>query len=709
MANRYNTPAQAQFVDYTQDLPFQELMSVGATMASRADKARQDLSEYMKAHSEFNSLSNIDNEQYAALTTGRLSPIADEMAANPDLIKTAEGRARIQSAINGGDYAAINRLKTSADNMNKLKSAYEELAKKGQLNPFWHNTDFANYDTSKNGIFSQVSATPYQTLDELSDPIMSQVKPVILPEASDKMYKRTGISEAMIRQQADGIANNLATTEAGRMHMQEAIARGYTTAENAPKWLADQLFQRNAWRAGIMKEEVDPLQMERVRSGLRMAEFKEQMKWKDEFETKKAERAAAKKNGKEHDPHSKLGAFTNAHTVEVEAHKKVIDRPIIPEYKNEISNILSIAGVPKSSIDALINTTTANGFNAAFNQIKQTFPGGEMPIELEIMVKGKYSDERLVSVQNEVMDGQRVLREFSVNLGEGAVLDYYKIGELNKAATARKKVNVDKDTGEEIITTPINNNALRNGFILSGDDRIAAMYTPESMSSSREKYKENRKTTGTKYGTWNSGFPVLGSQFASSATTSSPVSNDPLRYLSEENAKKVVDKFPNITQSLISYAGNVDYATDGTTTRIGSDNGNTFYALGEVHIPIKKFEEATDKIAKDLNIPAVSGKDLRKLWSSDFGDGFGIGEIKKFKSTSYNKKDSPESDSEVFVMKMATPIFNDAYSSYEWNASGMKDLYGTSENAKNANYGQSVSEFASLEADREPVQNIYMK
>jgi hypothetical protein len=75
------------------------------------------LQNHIQKWSEFQSPSAVDTKRYYDLTIGSMKDYITELASNPDLLKTQEGRSRLYSMINNVDYNALSNLKQSRDAM----------------------------------------------------------------------------------------------------------------------------------------------------------------------------------------------------------------------------------------------------------------------------------------------------------------------------------------------------------------------------------------------------------------------------------------------------------------------------------------------------------------------------------------------------------------------------------------------------------------
>ena len=136
--NRYDTPAQAEFINTYVPIPFEQLYTLGRDAKTEVDKAIAEQSAALSKWSEFRSPSAVDTAAWNELTLGAVKPVIDKLASNPDLIKTVEGRSMLRSAINNVDTSKLALLQQSRDNLLQRQKVDQELMMKGLYNPEWH-------------------------------------------------------------------------------------------------------------------------------------------------------------------------------------------------------------------------------------------------------------------------------------------------------------------------------------------------------------------------------------------------------------------------------------------------------------------------------------------------------------------------------------------------------------------------------------------
>lgn len=176
-ANMYDQPAQAKFIDTYVPIPFQELYTLGTQAKQDVEKAVQDLSGKIQTWSQFKSPSSKDTQNFYNLTIGAMADDIERLAANPDLLKTQEGRHAIQSKINNLDYKTLSNIKQSADNLSERLKSIEKMKADGLYKESWDDINVSQWDTVNKGIMNSLSPTKYVKMHDLADPYASQLKP----------------------------------------------------------------------------------------------------------------------------------------------------------------------------------------------------------------------------------------------------------------------------------------------------------------------------------------------------------------------------------------------------------------------------------------------------------------------------------------------------------------------------------------------------
>lgn len=274
--NRFDKPIESEYISQYTPIPFEQLYAIGKANNERVDKAYQDLGNQFTKWSEFRSPSAIDTKRWYDLTVGAGQDIVNKLAANPDLIKTAEGRSLIQSFINTRPYNELSQLQQSREGLLQRQKVNQQLMLSGKYNPLWHEVDFTNYNTLDSGVFNDVAPLAYKSEVDLVKPYVDNLKPGFIRQ--EGAYDWRGVSSERTDQE---IANNISAiynTPEAQKHIQVLIQQGYTPEQ------ANALFANRIYRAGrefaYEDRELNPLskiyeedRLKRARTGQQTAQI----------------------------------------------------------------------------------------------------------------------------------------------------------------------------------------------------------------------------------------------------------------------------------------------------------------------------------------------------------------------------------------------------------------------------------------------------
>lgn len=275
--NRFDKPIESEYISQYTPIPFEQLYAIGKANNERVDKAYQDLGNQFTKWSEFRSPSAVDTKRWYDLTVGAGQDIVNKLAANPDLIKTAEGRSLIQSFINTRPYNELSQLQQSREGLLQRQKVNQQLMLSGKYNPLWHEVDFTNYNTLDRGVFNDVAPLAYKSEVDLVKPYVDNLKPGFIRQ--EGAYDWRGVSSERTDQE---IANNISAiynTPEAQKHIQVLIQQGYTPEQ------ANALFANRIYRAGrefaYEDRELNPLSKIYEEDRLKRARTKEQQAtWK---------------------------------------------------------------------------------------------------------------------------------------------------------------------------------------------------------------------------------------------------------------------------------------------------------------------------------------------------------------------------------------------------------------------------------------------
>lgn len=265
--NRFDKPIESEYISQYTPIPFEQLYAIGKANNERVDKAYQDLGNQFTKWSEFRSPSAVDTKRWYDLTVGAGQDVVNKLAANPDLIKTAEGRSLIQSFINTRPYNELSQLQQSREGLLQRQKVNQQLMLSGKYNPLWHEVDFTNYNTLDSGVFNDVAPLAYKSEVDLVKPYVDNLKPGFIRQ--EGAYDWRGVSSERTDKE---IANNISAiynTPEAQKHIQVLIQQGYTPEQ------ANALFANRIYRAGrefaYEDRELNPLSKIREEDRLKRA------------------------------------------------------------------------------------------------------------------------------------------------------------------------------------------------------------------------------------------------------------------------------------------------------------------------------------------------------------------------------------------------------------------------------------------------------
>ena len=240
--NRFDKPIESEYISQYTPIPFEQLYAIGKANNERVDKAYQDLGNQFTKWSEFRSPSAVDTKRWYDLTVGAGQDIVNKLAANPDLIKTAEGRSLIQSFINTRPYNELSQLQQSKEGLLQRQKVNQQLMLSGKYNPLWHEVDFTNYNTLDSGVFNDVAPLAYKSEVDLVKPYVDNLKAGYI--RSDGSYDYSGVSTDRTDEQIAKNISAIYNTPEAQMHINALVRQGFTPDQ------ARALFTDRIYRAG---------------------------------------------------------------------------------------------------------------------------------------------------------------------------------------------------------------------------------------------------------------------------------------------------------------------------------------------------------------------------------------------------------------------------------------------------------------------------
>lgn len=258
--NRYDSPAQAEFINTYVPIPFEQLYTLGKQAKENVDKALSAYSTALDKWADFQSPSAIDTQEYYNETYGRALPVAEEMSRNLDMLKTAEGRAKIYSIINNTDRAKLSMLRQSAENLKQRQKVNQQLMLSGKYDPEWHDVDFSNYSTLTSGIYNDVAPLAYKSVRELSDPYLKNLTPGYIKTVGG--YDYYGNTREDIEDAINSNFNDIVNTPEAAKHMQMYMQRTGANEQQAAEWFRNELVDTNLDRTLRPERKVNQFALE---------------------------------------------------------------------------------------------------------------------------------------------------------------------------------------------------------------------------------------------------------------------------------------------------------------------------------------------------------------------------------------------------------------------------------------------------------------
>lgn len=176
--NRFDKPAEVQYISQYTPIPFQELYTIGKTYNDRVDSNLERLDSYMKDWKSFTSPIKKDIDTYYSIAMNpRIQQIVQNAVANPEILKSSSFRSDLQSAINSVDYGTLSGLRQSAENANQYLKQVAKMQAEGNYKRSWDTFDPNRYSTVTDGIFNLAAPTKFVTLQDMVNPYVSELEP----------------------------------------------------------------------------------------------------------------------------------------------------------------------------------------------------------------------------------------------------------------------------------------------------------------------------------------------------------------------------------------------------------------------------------------------------------------------------------------------------------------------------------------------------
>ena len=241
--NRYDEAVVTPYIEQYTPIPFDTLYKLGQVYNTQRDQTETAFQTALQQYRNFNSPSAVDTQRWYDLTVRPASQLASDIASNPELLRTPEGRRRIQNFINTRPYAELSQLEQSRQNMLQRQKNIQELIKDGTYYEPWHNISMTNYDTLRQGLFNDINVTPYSSTAELVKPYIDSIKDSYIRTQGGFDYY--GVTPQQIQNIVGANMNSLISSPQGREYLRQYVRAGYSP-EDAQKLLINQFITSSA-------------------------------------------------------------------------------------------------------------------------------------------------------------------------------------------------------------------------------------------------------------------------------------------------------------------------------------------------------------------------------------------------------------------------------------------------------------------------------
>lgn len=339
-ANRYDRAAEAPIMNTYVPINFGELYRIGQAQRQAVEQAANEFTNTVSKFGEFQSPSVVDTQRYYENSLGKIRDLIDEAATNPDAMKDANFRARLNSRIANLDYATLSNLKQSREGMLARQKANQELMIKGMYNPLWHDVDFTNYNTVDSGIFNDVAPLAYKSEVDLVRPYVDNLKASFM-----------GVKDGWIHQ---GVSTDRTDYE---------IQRNLSSIQNTPEY---QKHLEVLQRQGLSRQDAEEqLNRTLITAGREFAY--------DQAERDPMAVALARRADKKSQQNRLLNLTDQLElTVRDTFASALKDAPTVQDARKKLNDMFTISAKTNNSLNSAINDvigTLSSGIGAEANEV----------------------------------------------------------------------------------------------------------------------------------------------------------------------------------------------------------------------------------------------------------------------------------------------------------------------------------------------------
>lgn len=339
-ANRYDRAAEAPIMNTYVPINFGELYRIGQAQRQAVEQAANEFTNIVSKFGEFQSPSAVDTQRYYENSLGKIRDLIDEAATNPDAMKDANFRARLNSRIANLDYATLSNLKQSREGMLARQKANQELMIKGMYNPLWHDVDFTNYNTVDSGIFNDVAPLAYKSEVDLVRPYVDNMKASFM-----------GVKDGWIHQ---GVSTDRTDYE---------IQRGLSSIQNTPEY---QKHLEVLQRQGLSRQDAEEqLNRTLITAGRKFAY--------DQAERDPMAVALARRAGAGSQQNRLLNLTDQLELTARDTYDSALkDAPTVQDARKKLNDMFTLSAKTNNSLNSAINDvigTLSSGIGAKANEV----------------------------------------------------------------------------------------------------------------------------------------------------------------------------------------------------------------------------------------------------------------------------------------------------------------------------------------------------
>lgn len=252
---------------------FGELYRIGATQREAVDKAANEFTNTITTFGQFQSPSAVDTQNYYNASIGQVKDLIEEAATNPDAMKDANFRSRLQSRINNLDYSNLSNFRQSAENLKARQQMIARMQAAGKYNENWDDIDITNWNTSQQGIMNNLAPVEYMNANELSQKYFDNLRPGSLGDVwkNGIKYNVTGNNMNDLLAVAKAHQNDLINTPQGQKYYEQFLKQYEGDEAKASEAFTDMIAQSHIDRTLRPQLTPDPMFMEQLRNSYRSA------------------------------------------------------------------------------------------------------------------------------------------------------------------------------------------------------------------------------------------------------------------------------------------------------------------------------------------------------------------------------------------------------------------------------------------------------